>query len=278
MITRFAPSPTGYLHLGHAFSALTIWDVARRMGGTVLLRIEDTDSNRARPTFDAAIQEDLRWLGLAWSGDIRRQSEHLNDYDAALARLEALDLIYPCSCTRRQIVEAGATSGTDGLVYPGTCRHRTMADWQEGDAVRLDLAKALALIGHPISYDEWSPLAYETRRFAAADLINSLGDPVLKRKDSGDIAYLLACAHDDALQSITYVIRGQDLEAITPLQVVLQRVLGYPTPFYYHHALIRDDEGKRLAKVDRSKAIAKYRAEGLTPADIRELVGFGFVT
>lgn len=272
MLTRFAPSPTGPLHLGHAYSALTVWQVARDLGGTALLRIEDTDSTRVRPAHEAGIYDDLAWLGLTWPTPVRRQSEHYAEYDAVLDQLGKEGLIYPCSCTRRQIADAGAKPGADGLVYPGTCRHRSMADAQPGDGLRLDIAKALARIDRPLGYDETG--ATTSQNITNDLLLGTIGDPILRRKDTGDPAYHLACVVDDALQGITHVVRGMDLRDLTPLHVLIQALLDYPTPVYHHHALITDADGKRLAKIDQSKALAKYRAEGLSVQDIKDMIGW----
>ncbi len=274
MITRFAPSPTGPLHLGHAYSALTVWKTARNLGGTALLRIEDTDSTRVRPTYEAGIYTDLAWLGLDWPEPVRRQSEHAADYDAVLARLDQRGLIYPCDCTRRAIINAGATPGADGMVYPGTCRDRKLHDARPGDGLRLNIRKALEQVSHHLSYCEIGSGSAQLVDVLPQTLLSDIGDPILKRKDTGDPAYHLACVHDDALQAITHVVRGTDLRDLTPLHVLLQHVLGYPTPIYCHHALITDETGNRLAKIDKSKAIAKYRSEGATPADIKKMIGF----
>jgi len=274
VITRFAPSPTGPLHLGHAYSALTVWKIARHLGGTALLRIEDTDSTRVRLEHEASIYEDLTWLGLRWPVPVRRQSDHLDAYDAALNRLADAGLIYPCSCTRRQISDAGAVPGADGLVYPGTCRHRDMGDAAPGDGLRLNIGKALARVTGGLSFCETGSGAAQTVEIEQDLLVNKLGDPILRRKDTGDPAYHLACVHDDALQEITHVVRGTDLADLTPLHVLLQRVLGYATPVYHHHPLVRDDSGKRLAKIDKSKALSKYRAEGVTVDEIKQMIGW----
>lgn len=267
MITRFAPSPTGPLHLGHAYSALLIHDRARAEDGQFLLRIEDTDSTRCRANWEQEIYDDLSWLGIAWDAPPRRQSDHYADYWAALDRLAPC--LYPCSCTRRQIAEAGGQPGADGLVYPGTCRDRPLSDAKPGDAIRLDIARALATVSLPPFTEE----GHAPQRPSPDFLRDQIGDPVLRRKDSGDPAYHLAVVVDDALQGITHVIRGADLINATPLHVLLQSLLGLPTPIYHHHRLIKDDSGKRLAKINASKAIATYRAEGANPADIRRMVG-----
>jgi len=274
VITRFAPSPTGPLHLGHAYSALTVWKIARDLGGTALLRIEDTDSTRVRPEHEVNIYQDLAWLGLRWPVPVRRQSDHMGAYDAVLTRLANEGLIYPCSCTRRQISDAGAVPGADGLVYPGTCRHRDMGDAAPGDGLRLNIGKALARVTGGLSFCETGSGAAQTVEIEQDLLVNKLGDPILRRKDTGDPAYHLACVHDDALQEITHVVRGTDLADLTPLHVLLQRVLGYATPVYHHHPLVRDDSGKRLAKIDKSKALSKYRAEGVTVDEIKQMIGW----
>ncbi len=273
MITRFAPSPTGLLHLGHAFSALTVWSHAQSLGGKALLRIEDTDSTRVRPEFEAAIYNDLGWLGLKWPTPVLRQSEHDDEYTRVLGKLATMGLLYPCSCSRKDIVAAGAKPGVDGLVYPGTCRGRSLKTKKPGDALRLNVAKALARIEQPMRFEETgtNPGLFRVTEKA---LISRLGDPVLQRKETGDPAYHLACVHDDMRQEITHVVRGSDLRPVTPLHVLLQHLLGYRTPIYFHHGLILDEEGNRLAKIDNSKSIAKYREEGATPADIRKLIGF----
>ena len=274
MLTRFAPSPTGPLHLGHAYSALTVWQVAARLGGTALLRIEDTDSTRVRPEHEAAIYQDLAWLGLDWPTPVRRQSDHYEDYAVQLGLLADMGLVYPCSCTRRQIFDAGATPGSDGMVYPGTCKDRDIKNATPGDAIRLNIIKALGRINGDMAYTEMGPRLSAQVRVSATNLRENIGDPVLQRKETGDPAYHLACVYDDALQGITHVVRGMDLQPLTPLHVLLQRLLGLPTPIYHHHALITDDTGRRLAKIDKSKALSLYRADGATPTDIRQLVGF----
>ncbi|EBA10859.1 tRNA glutamyl-Q(34) synthetase GluQRS [Roseobacter sp. CCS2] len=274
MITRFAPSPTGPLHLGHAYAALTVWKVAQNLRGTALLRIEDTDSTRVRPAYEAGIYEDLKWLGLEWPTPARRQSAHYGEYDAVLERLAADGLIYPCGCTRRNIVDAGARPGADGMVYPGTCRHRAMSDANAGDGIRLNIRKALDRVSGKLSYIEIRSGQPQTIEINDKTLLDDIGDPILKRKDTGDPAYHLACVHDDAVQGITHVVRGADLRDLTPIHVLIQRLLGYATPIYDHHRLITDDSGKRLAKISKAKAISKFRAEGLSSADIKNMIGF----
>jgi glutamyl-Q tRNA(Asp) synthetase len=281
--TRFAPSPTGPLHLGHAFSALTAWDRARAAGGRFLLRIEDIDTARARPAHEAAIFEDLRWLGLDWPQPVLRQSARQPAYDAALSRLAGLGLIYPCRCTRADIAAALSApqeergrpprrAGPDGTPYPGTCRGRSMASRTPADALRLDLARALA---HPAAAGLcWQETGLGAGRHPldAADLLRGSGDVVLARRDIGT-SYHLAVVVDDAAQGITDVVRGVDLAPATPLHRLLQALLGLPAPRWHHHRLIRDADGHRLAKRDDARALALYRADGCSPDEIRRLVG-----
>ncbi len=274
MITRFAPSPTGLLHLGHAFSALTAWEVARAAGGRFLLRIEDIDRARCKAEFEAAICEDLTWLGLRWPEPVMRQSRRQAAYDAALARLAGMGLTYPCSCTRADIRAAMSAPqegvGPDGPIYPGTCRGRAMESRAPGDAIRLDMGRAAALAG-PLSCTETGESPGHLH--SAPDwMVAHIGDIVLARKDIAT-SYHLSVVVDDAAQGITHVVRGADLAPATPIHLLLQKLLALPTPVYHHHRLIRDDTGKRLAKRDDSRAIAAYRAEGATPADIRRMVG-----
>lgn len=273
--TRFAPSPTGPLHLGHAYSALLAYDMAKAAGGEFLLRIEDIDQSRTRPAWEAQIYDDLSWLGLTWARPVMRQSDRLSVYEAALAQLNTQGLLYRCSCNRRDIETAisapqeGAspTYGPDGLIYPGTCRdagHRDM-----DTALRLNMAKACEHLA------PFFPLFFTDNGrhpITAKELLQNVGDIVLARRDMGT-SYHLSVVLDDATQGITDVVRGQDLFDATKIHVLLQVLLGLPTPIYHHHRLIRDQAGKRLAKRDDARAIAKYRADGATPADIRAMVG-----
>jgi glutamyl-Q tRNA(Asp) synthetase len=275
-VTRFAPSPTGPLHLGHAYSAILAHDMARAEGGQFLVRMEDTDLDRARPEYEAAILDDLSWLGLSWDGPVLRQSDHLARYAAWLEPLTDRGLLYPCSCTRADIRSAlsAPQEGIQHNVYPGTCRGRPMATRQPGDALRLDLAAAMeAIMGAQPSFEETGPRHHGLHRIEPATAEAEIGDVVLYRKGEEVVAYFFAATLDDAAQGVTHVVRGEDLFAFTPVQVILQHLLGLPTPVYHHHALIRDDQGKRLAKRDDARALAKYRAEGATPADIRRMVG-----
>ncbi|MEL6792595.1 MAG: tRNA glutamyl-Q(34) synthetase GluQRS [Pseudomonadota bacterium] len=275
-VERFAPSPTGRLHLGHAFSALMAWDAARAAGGVFRLRIEDLDQTRARAEFETGIYDDLRWLSVAWAEPVIRQSERGDAYADALARLAAMGLTYRCVCTRRDILaaaEAPQEGGLDGVVYPGTCRRSPPA----GDgpfAIRLDMAKATARVG-PVAFREiGAGSGGETGEIAVPPdaLIRECGDIVLARKDAA-ASYHLAVVVDDAAEGVTHVTRGEDLFAATPVHVVLQRLLGAPTPVYRHHRLIRDDVGARLAKRSDSVAISALRTAGWSPERVRREIG-----
>lgn len=273
--TRFAPSPTGPLHLGHAYSAILAHDTARVAGGEFLLRMEDTDLERCRPEWEAQIVDDLTWLGLTWDGPIHRQSDKIAAYNARLEPLAARGLLYPCSCSRADI-RAALSAPQEGVafnVYPGTCRDRTMDSRRAGDALRLNLAAALDVLGPDLTFTETGPAHAGTHGIDRDMALRQIGDVVLSRKGEDIVAYFLASAFDDADQGITHVIRGEDLFDFTPVQVILQHLLGLPTPIYHHHALIRDDHGTRLAKRDDARAIAKYRAEGASPQDIRRWIG-----
>lgn len=275
-VTRFAPSPTGPLHLGHAYSAILAHDMARAQSGHFLLRMEDTDLERCKPCYEAAIIDDLTWLGLTWDGPVHRQRPKIPAYNQRLEVLATRGLLYPCSCTRGDIRAALAApqEGVAHTVYPGTCRGRDMATRRPGDALRLDLVAALSLIGADLpGFTETGP-AHAGRHVVDPDQARrQIGDVVLSRKGEDIVAYFLASAFDDADQGITHVIRGDDLFDFTPIQVILQRLFGLPTPVYHHHGLIRDDQGKRLAKRDDARALEKYRADGATPTDIRRMVG-----
>ncbi|MBV8778155.1 MAG: tRNA glutamyl-Q(34) synthetase GluQRS [Alphaproteobacteria bacterium] len=271
IVTRFAPSPTGYLHLGHVRSAWEGWAAARAAGGRFLLRIEDIDRIRCRSEYDLAIREDLAWLGFHWDGEVRRQAEHLADYAAALRRLDTAGLLYRCFCTRKEIqaeiARAGsAPQGEEAALYPGTCRRLSPreraarlaagADY----ALRLDTAAATAAAG-PL---DWS----EDGRLVAAEP-TTLGDVVLARKDV-PASYHLAVTVDDALQDVTLVTRGVDLFAATHVHRLLQALLGLPTPAYRHHELLTDANGRRLAKRDKAVTVRAMREAGLSPAEILE--------
>ena len=273
VVTRFAPSPTGYLHLGHARSAWEGWRAAREAGGRFLLRLEDIDTTRCRPEFADAILDDLVWLGLDWDRPVRRQSEHFAEYRAALDRLDAMGLLYPCFCTRRDIQAeiaraGGAPQGELGPPYPGTCRRlnpterlkRTSA--AADYALRLDVGAALAHTG-PLDWIETG--SSEARRIGAHP--TALGDVVLARKEM-PTSYHLAVTIDDAAQGVTLVTRGVDLAAATHIHRLLQALLGLPTPVYRHHELVTDASGRRLAKRDQALTIRAMRAAGKTPAEV----------
>lgn len=273
--TRFAPSPTGPLHLGHAYSALLGHQMAREAGGQFLLRMEDTDLRRSKPEWDALICEDLTWLGIQWDGPILRQSEQLTSYNSYLDALAALDLLYPCSCSRTDIRAAlsAPQEGHPHEVYPGTCKNRPMSARKQGDALRLHLDRALALLGNDLpKFHETGAKFHGLHHIDPDQILSQTGDIVLSRKGEDIVAYFLASAIDDAKQNITHVIRGEDLFDFTAIQVILLRLLNLPIPTYHHHPLIRDEHGKRLAKRDDARAISTYRAEGLTPSDIRALL------
>lgn len=274
MRTRFAPSPTGPLHLGHAYSAILAHDMARAAGGAFFLRFEDTDLERCKPEYEAQIFEDLRWLGLTWDGEVLYQSDHLAVYNAFLNRLVARDLTYPCKCSRKDIARATSApqEGVAHTVYPQLCKGRDMADRGENDAIRVHLERALAVCPD-VSFTETGDAHSGVYPIDRDRLLNTVGDVVIGRKDIETAAYFMASAIDDARQSITHVIRGEDLFDFTSVQVMLLSLLGLDIPIYHHHALIRDDAGKRLAKRDDARAISKYRADGASPADIRALVG-----
>lgn len=278
--TRFAPSPTGPLHLGHAFAALTAARLADP--GEFLLRIEDIDQSRCRAEYEAMIAEDLHWLGLDWPLPVMRQSDRLPAYQAALDRLAGLGLIYPCRCRRADIRAAlsapqeGAAPpiGPDGPVYPGRCRHRTMAEAGPQDAIRLNAARALDHLGlDGITFRDANVTPDIPHRLSAPDFIAGIGDVVLARRGMGT-SYHLSVVVDDAAQGITLVTRGKDLLDSTHIHVLLQHLLDLPTPRYHHHRLIRDDSGKRLAKRDDARALRLYRAEGMSAAELRHSLGF----
>jgi len=277
VVTRFAPSPTGLLHLGHAYAALIAWRAARAAGGCFLLRIEDIDQTRCRSAFATAIPEDLAWLGLDWDGPVRVQSEHFADYRRALDHLRQKGVLYPCFCTRAAIAAeiaaaAGAPQGPDGPLYPGTCRALAVAQRVEriaaGEsfALRLDAARAQALAG-PLSWEEAG-----RGRIAVDAALH--GDVVLARKDT-PASYHLAVTVDDALQGVTLVTRGEDLFAATHVHRLLQALLDLATPRYRHHPLLVDAAGRRLAKRDKALTLRALRDAGHTPAEIRAMAEQG---
>jgi len=267
-VTRFAPSPTGYLHLGHALSALTAFDAAREAGGRFILRIEDIDQGRARPDFEAAIFEDLAWLGVEWEEPVRRQSAHLADYEAALQSLIARNLVYRCFRTRREVAEAiaNAPHGEAEEMFRGEALppDEEAAKLAAGEAFawRLSLKKARAALGPAyfalVFEDETGPVRAEPEKH---------GDVVLARKDFA-ASYHLASVWDDALQGVTHVIRGEDLRDAAHLHVLLQKLLELPQPVYRHHRLVLGDDGKRLAKRDSAATLRALREGGKTPDDV----------
>ena len=259
MLTRFAPSPTGELHLGHAYSAVLAHAAARAAGGQFLIRIDDIDGSRSREDYVAASLADLAWLGLGWDGEPLRQSARLGEYAAALERLRDRDLVYPCFCTRADIAASlAAPHGPSGTVYPGTCRNLSEAERERRMATephcwRLDTARALAVAGDLV----WEEQGQGVR---PADPL-AHGDIVLARKDA-PASYHLASTLDDAAMGVTHVIRGADLIAATDVHRLLQALLDLPTPLYRHHALVCGPDGKRLAKRDAAASLASLRATG----------------
>ncbi|MFC7376988.1 tRNA glutamyl-Q(34) synthetase GluQRS [Brevundimonas sp. GCM10030266] len=281
MITRFAPSPTGRLHKGHAFSALTAWTAAKASGGRFLLRIEDIDPTRCKPEFDAGILEDLHWLGLDWETPVRRQSEHLTDYAGVVDVLDRRGLLYRCFRTRKEILDAigDAPHGSAEAVRPGPHPpEEEAALLAEGRAFawRLSLDRAREALGDRA----WDALAFveegeapDGERGLIRARPETAGDVVVARKDAGT-AYHVAVTHDDALQGVTHVIRGLDLFEASHIQVLLQALMGWPTPTYRHHRLVSGPDGRRYAKRDGSVTLAHLRSEGLSPAALRAELGF----
>ena len=273
IVTRFAPSPTGYLHLGHAFSALTAWGRARSVGGRFLLRIEDIDPGRCRPEFARAVEADLAWLGLDWDGKVRVQSEHLAEYRVVLEGLQARGLLYPCFCTRADIqreiaASAAAAHAPDGsVVYPGLCRDLSAAERMrriaagEVYALRLDVVRALKSVVGPLTFEEEG----EGQVICAPE---RFGDIVLARKDA-PASYHLCVAHDDAVQGVTLVTRGEDLKSATHIHRLLQALMGWLVPRYAHHRLLTDAAGRRLAKRDQAQTLRSLRAQGVSAEDVR---------
>lgn len=256
-VFRFAPSPNGFLHLGHAYSALLNARMAAEADGRLLLRIEDTDETRSREAFVRAISEDLAWLGISWEEPVRRQSEHFADYEAKLARLWAMAAIYPCFCSRK-VAEAHAlhTCDPDGQRhYGGRCRALPRAE-AEARIARGDI--------HGWRIDNARVGNLESAVW---------GDATIAKRHVGS-SYHIAVVTDDALQGVTHVVRGRDIEPATPLHKLLQQLLGFPTPHYFHHDLIRDAEGQKLSKSLSSTALRQLRAAGTTADDIRRRLGF----
>lgn len=280
-VTRFAPSPTGRLHKGHAFSALTAWRAARQAGGRFLLRIEDIDPTRCRPALEAGIVEDLAWLGLDWETPVRRQSEHLAEYAAVVESLNRRGLLYRCFRTRKEILDAigDAPHGPAEAVRPGPHTPEEEARLLAGGrpfAWRLSLDRAREALGEAA----WRRLSFveegagpggETGAMPARP--ETAGDVVLARKDAGT-AYHLAVTHDDALQGVTHIVRGEDLFEATHVQVLIQALMGWPTPIYRHHRLLTGPDGRRFAKRDGSVTLAQLRADGVRPETLRAELGF----
>lgn len=269
VVERFAPSPTGLLHLGHAYSALNAFDAAQRASGRFLVRIEDIDTARSKTEFETALFEDLSWLGLSWQQPVMRQSNRQAHYAAALTLLEHEGLTYRCTCTRGDIRTALSAPqemviGPDGPVYPGLCRNKNHAGTEA--ALRLNMRHAVKRIGGGITFDD---LIHGPQSRSADYLIEEIGDIILARRDIGT-SYHLAVVVDDAAQGVTHITRGEDLIEATAIHRILQCLLNLPQPLYRHHGLIRDAAGKRLAKRDDARALRRYRAEGATPGDIRE--------
>ncbi len=279
IITRFAPSPTGHLHLGHAYSAWFAWHEAQTGSGRFLLRVEDIDRGRCRPDFEKAIHEDLAWLGLTWETPVRRQSDHMTDYSRALVSLTLKQLVYPCFCTRKDIareIEAAAGAphalpdGPDGPVYPGICRGLGFDEVEnrkaagEAFCLRLRMDTAISLAG-PL---DWTDLDRGRQRA----LPEIFGDVVIARKDT-PTSYHLAVTVDDALQGVTRVTRGDDLFEASHVHRLLQALLGLPAPEYRHHGLLTGADGKRFAKRDKAQTIRSLRETGKTPAEVWDLAG-----
>jgi glutamyl-Q tRNA(Asp) synthetase len=270
-ITRFAPSPTGHLHIGHAFSAWTAWHAAVEADGRFLLRLEDIDTVRCKPEFEQVILDDLIWLGLDWEEPVRRQSDHFDDYARVLERLQALGVVYRCFKTRREILEdiARAPHGP-GEVYRGPLT--PMSADEEAERIANDEAFAWRLsLDHcrDVLGERFASMRY--REDGAGEQVadpDPLGDVILARKDVGT-SYHIAVVHDDALQGISHVIRGEDLAEMTPLHVLLQTLLDLPTPVYRHHRLLLDENGERFAKRNHSVTLKSLREQGVTPAELR---------
>lgn len=269
-ITRFAPSPTGYLHLGHAYSALMAYAFVAKRGGDFILRLEDIDITRCLPAYTEAIYEDLRWLGMAWVDPVWQQSKRMDIYQSYLNILTEQGLTYPCFCSRKDIADANsAPHGPEGIVYPGTCRHlsdvavKTLLADEKPHAIRLKMDQALEMITAPLIWQEGDTIE-------VADPAQ-FGDIVLARKDI-PTSYHLSVVVDDGLQNITDIIRSDDLRHATAIHRLLQELLSFPAPHYHHHALLTDETGKRFAKRDKALTLKSLRESGYSPDDILEMI------
>ena len=278
IIERFAPSPTGYLHIGHAYSALKAFNCAKTSNGHFLLRIEDIDIQRCKDEYVDAIYEDLHWLGISWQPDVMFQSTRQKAYSNAIQYLINFGLCYPCTCTRKDIQSALSApqegSENNFQIYPNTCRSNNFNDTSPNFSIRLNIQKSIEYLNAnsaKLSYYEQTSTELIQTHIDVNHLLTQVGDVILARKDIGT-SYHIAVVVDDAHQKITHVTRGADIKPETPIHCVLQALLGYETPIYRHHKLIRDETGKRLAKRSDSKAIRKFRSEGFSPQDIIKMV------
>ena len=283
-VTRFAPSPTGPLHLGHAYSAAIGFLRARKKAGQFLLRIEDIDQSRSRDHWENQIYDDLSWIGLTWQPNIMRQSERMPEYQKAIRKLDKLGLLYPCSCTRGDIKQALAApqegtpkNGPDGLIYPGICRHRSISDARSKDAIRLNIKQAVQYLDkrnilRNIAISETGPIYDGSYSLADIDFTTQVGDFVIARRDMGT-SYHLSVVVDDHARGVTEVVRGADLWEATPIHRLLYALFDMPAPTWHHHDLIRDTDGKRLAKRDDARSIKSFRDAGDTPEQVLAHVG-----
>lgn len=283
-VTRFAPSPTGPLHLGHAYSAAIGFLRARKKAGQFLLRIEDIDQSRSRDHWENQIYDDLSWIGLTWQPNVMRQSERMPEYQKAIRKLGNLGLLYPCSCTRADIKQALAAPqegtpkhGPDGLIYPGICRHRSISDARSNDAIRLNIKQAVQYLDKgkelkKVVFSETGPIYDGLYSLADIDFTTQVGDFVIARRDMGT-SYHLSVVVDDHARGVTEVVRGADLWEATPIHRLLYALLDMPAPAWHHHDLIRDTDGKRLAKRDDARSIKSFRDAGDTPEQVLTHVG-----
>lgn len=278
--TRFAPSPTGHLHVGHAAAAWAVWDDAEQDPSRFILRIENIDETRCRPEFESSILDDLTWLGLSWPTPVRRQSEYFEDYKTHLETLAARGLTYPCFCTRKDIAQESenaqsAQHGPNGLIYPGHCRHLSPVEQREQMeagtpyAIRLNLEEALAQTGHKAL--KWRDAVKGPQETTPEILREAIGDVVLARKDT-PASYHLCVTYDDALQGITHITRGEDLFFATHIHRLLQEICGFPVPTYHHHPLLVGPDGRRFAKRDKSLTLKELRNKGLEPNELRHII------